>query len=89
MPFSSVSVKSFRRNLRGSDIFGCWGGEEFLILSPYLHLKGAAKMAEKLRRAIEAEEFDGGIRLTTSIGVSEYRSSEATNTLIARADHAL
>jgi len=76
-------------NLRGSDIFGRWGGEEFLILSSYLHLEGAAKMAEKLRLAIEEAEFDGGIRLTTSIGVSEYLSGEAINTLIERADHAL
>lgn len=76
-------------NLRGSDIFGRWGGEEFLILSPYLYLKDAVKMAEKLRLAIEETEFDAGIRLSTSIGVSEYRSGEAATTLIARADSAL
>lgn len=76
-------------NLRGSDIFGRWGGEEFLILSPHLHLKDAVKLAEKLRRAIEETEFDGGIRLSTSVGVSEYRSGEAAASLIARADHAL
>jgi diguanylate cyclase (GGDEF)-like protein len=76
-------------NLRGSDIFGRWGGEEFLILSPYLHLRDAVKMAEKLRLAIERAEFDGGIRLTTSIGVSEYRAGETAAPLIERADHAL
>lgn len=76
-------------NLRGSDIFGRWGGEEFLILSPYLRLKDAVKMAEKLRLAIEESEFDGGIRLSTSIGVGEYRPGEAAAALIERADQAL
>lgn len=76
-------------NLRGSDIFGRWGGEEFLILSPYLHLKDALKMAEKLRLAIESAVFDAGLHLSTSIGVSEYRPGEVMATLIDRADSAL
>lgn len=78
-----------RANLRGSDIFGRWGGEEFLILSPYLRLKDGVRMAEKLRLAIEQAEFDEGIRLSTSIGVGEYRPGEAAAALIERADQAL
>ncbi len=88
-----VVLKQFgeiiQANLRGSDIFGRWGGEEFLVLSPYLHLKDAMKMAEKLRLAIEAAEFNSGIRLSTSIGVSEYHSGETLSGLIERADLAL
>ncbi|MBU1663856.1 MAG: diguanylate cyclase [Gammaproteobacteria bacterium] len=46
-------------------------------------------MAEKLRLAIEEAEFESGIHLSTSIGVSEYRPGEAAATLIERADYAL
>jgi two-component system cell cycle response regulator len=76
-------------NLRGSDIFGRWGGEEFLVIAPHLNLNDAEKMAEKLRYAIEAAEFDSGVHLTTSIGVSEYSPGEPVSELIKRADHAL
>ena len=76
-------------NLRGSDIFGRWGGEEFLVIAPHLGLQDAMKMAEKLRQAIENTPFDGGIRLTTSIGVSEYQSGETIAALLDRADRAL
>jgi len=40
-------------NLRGSDIFGRWGGEEFLVIAPHLNLSDAMKMAEKLREAMK------------------------------------
>lgn len=76
-------------NLRGSDIFGRWGGEEFLVIAPHLGLQDAARMAEKLRQAIENTVFEGGIRLTTSIGVSEYRIGEPVAALLDRADRAL
>ncbi len=75
--------------LRGSDIFGRWGGEEFLVIAPHLTLQDAAKMAEKLRLAIENTTFDGGIHLTTSIGVSEYQNGEPVTALLDRADRAL
>lgn len=82
-------AETIQTNLRGSDIFGRWGGEEFLVISPHLNLNDAEKMAEKLRSAIEAVEFDSGVHLTTSIGVSEYNPGEPTSVLIERADHAL
>jgi diguanylate cyclase (GGDEF)-like protein len=92
-PVGDAVLKRFAEivhaNLRGSDIFGRWGGEEFLVIAPHLHLNDAVKMAEKLRHAIEDAGFDDGIRLTTSIGVSEYRTGEPASALIDRADHAL
>ena len=81
--------ETIQANLRGSDIFGRWGGEEFLVISPHQGLSEAAKMAEKLRRAIETAEFPESIHLTTSIGVSQYRPGESDADVIARADQAL
>ncbi|NTV95688.1 MAG: diguanylate cyclase [Thiobacillus sp.] len=78
-----------RDNVRGSDIVGRWGGEEFLVISPHVGLDNAAKLAEKLRRAVEEAVFAEGVRLTTSIGVAEYRPNERLDDLISRADLAL
>lgn len=82
-------VAIIQSNLRVSDIFGRWGGEEFLVISPHLLLNDALKLAEKLRKAIEEADFPAAIRLTTCIGVSEYRSGERVAELIGRADRAL
>ena len=82
-------AEAIKANLRGSDIFGRWGGEEFLVLSPHLKLAEAKKLADKLRLAIEATEFADAIRLTASIGVSEYHPGETDAVVLARADQAL
>ncbi|MBI5330404.1 MAG: diguanylate cyclase [Betaproteobacteria bacterium] len=76
-------------NLRASDIFGRWGGEEFLVVSPYLDLEGAKKMAEKLRTAVAETAFEPNIRITASIGVARYRHLEAAFEMLERADRAL
>jgi len=75
-------------NLRKTDIFGRWGGEEFLIVLPFTDLKNAFKLAEKLRKIIENYNFNG-IKVTISFGVAEFNKNDNTDTLINRADKAL
>jgi diguanylate cyclase (GGDEF)-like protein len=43
-----------RAQLRGGDIAGRWGGEEFLVLLPRTDLAGAMVVAERIRHATEA-----------------------------------
>lgn len=38
---------------RSADFLSRWGGEEFLILSPNTPLKGAERIAERVRRTVE------------------------------------
>lgn len=78
-----------RGNLRVTDIFGRWGGEEFLIVAPHLSLDEAEKLAEKLRQAVAETAFEEGLCLTVSIGVTEYRDDERDTSLVERADQAL
>lgn len=66
-----------------------WGGEEFIILMPEADIKGAAVLAERLRQAIEAHVFEGGLRITSSFGVAEFISDDTEDTLIHKADTAL
>jgi diguanylate cyclase (GGDEF)-like protein len=78
--------------VRGSDSFGRYGGEEFLLMLPETPAADALVLAERVRAAIEKMRcVEGGseIALTVSIGVAEYRMGEAIGLAVARADEAL
>ena len=68
-----------KNNLRKVDIASRYAGEEFVIIIPDTRKKQAAIVAEKLRdkvaSAVFVEKRDsslGMVRLTVSVGVSEY-----------------
>lgn len=65
--------------LRPSDLLGRIGGEEFAVLLPETKLAEACQVAERIRQALEQDIIhtdEGDIRLTTSIGVAEFRPGE-------------
>ncbi|MFG6464758.1 GGDEF domain-containing protein [Roseateles sp. DXS20W] len=79
-------------NLRASDIFGRWGGEEFLIACRGTRIRDAARLAEKLRERIERSEITGPvgrIELTASFGVALAPPGGSTADALKRADAAL
>ena len=81
-----------RTLLRGVDMVGRYGGEEFVILLPETNLESARLVAERLRQTIAKEPFatdSGPLRITISIGVAEAIKREILGTLIERADAAL
>jgi two-component system, cell cycle response regulator len=47
-------AQRLRDQLRGGDIAGRWGGEEFLVILPRTDLDGAIQVAERIRGATEA-----------------------------------
>ena len=64
-------------NLRGSDLAARYGGEEFVLLLPETPKDAALRIAEELRRTVEAHDFPGGERqplgrVTISIGVGSF-----------------
>jgi len=75
--------------IRGQDLFARWGGEEFVILSPSRDMEGAKQFAEKIRGAIASHTFPGVKRLTCSLGLTEYKLKESTESFLRRADTAL
>jgi len=75
--------------IRQSDIFGRWGGEEFIVVLHDCSQEEAAKKAEALRRLIAGHTFSNGIRLTCSFGVAGLKDDEDSGSLIRRADEAL
>ena len=78
-----------RDRVRGADIPGRWGGEEFMLLCPETTRSGAVELAETLRNDIEGKEFGIAERVTASFGVAEYRSGERREQLIERVDRGL
>lgn len=79
--------------LRNVDIFGRWGGEEFVALLPETTADGAAMIAERLRKSVSETILnfnDHRIPLTVSIGVAQYRDGEtAIDAPLSRADAAV
>ena len=80
--------------LRNTDVFGRYGGEEFVQILPQTDLAGAMADAQRLRRRISAMELELPITrsvgpLTVSIGVAQYIPHETIDMAFARADQAL
>ncbi|MGD6844964.1 GGDEF domain-containing protein [Bacillus infantis] len=74
--------------LTDAELFGRWGGEEFIILTPKTE-ESAAQMAEKLRKVIMESSFPPAGNQTASFGVTRYRSGDTVDSLLSRADQGL
>jgi UDP-glucose 6-dehydrogenase len=67
--------------IRKDDIFGRYGGEEFVILLPNTDAKTAFELAERIRKAVEGHQFkyeSHKIRQTVSSGVSQLNKNITT-----------
>ncbi|MGF6558065.1 diguanylate cyclase (GGDEF)-like protein [Pseudomonas sp. S30_BP2TU TE3576] len=83
---------SIKNQLRNVDMVFRYGGEEFLILLSNTCREAAAMVGERLRFAVQSEEYlaDGHtIVLTVSIGCSTLLPGESAESLLRRADSAL
>jgi diguanylate cyclase (GGDEF)-like protein len=77
------------RTRRDSDVFGRWGGEEFLLIAPSLGLDEAHSAAERLRQVLEVADSEVSAPVTASFGVSDYRFGDGVASMLKRADEAL
>ena len=78
--------------LRGSDLLGRLGGEEFALLLPSTPLTGAHILAERIRGEVEMMRLatpSGELAFTISIGVCEFDEDKGFDVLLNRADKAL
>ncbi len=86
-------IKRATPHLRKSDMLARYGGEEFAVIMPETDGKGAVIVAEKIRRTIEKIEFlykKDIVRLTVSIGASQVKEGDASQTdVFDRADTAV
>jgi diguanylate cyclase (GGDEF)-like protein/PAS domain S-box-containing protein len=79
--------------MRGTDICGRLGGEEFAILLPDTDREKATLVAERLRHRVAAQPVnlgtDKACAATLSIGVTQYRDGDDLDRMLLRADQAL
>ncbi|MDR2076047.1 MAG: GGDEF domain-containing protein [Desulfovibrio sp.] len=76
-------------SLRRDDIIARYGGEEFITLLPFASGAQAARIAEKLRVAVEEHTFGNLPGVTVSVGYTAYKHGDTMETFIQRADLAL
>lgn len=78
--------------LRGEDLLGRLGGEEFVVVLPDADETAARASAERLRHAVEAAEFSAQHRripLSISVGVAVIDDGDDFASLLRRADQAM
>lgn len=85
-----------RASIRGEDFLARYGGEEFTIVMDGMNFRNALKKAQQLCRSIASTRYatnemqtDDYLCMTISIGVTQYKKSDAVCDIIARADKAL
>ena len=88
-------AKTLVENLKGRDIIARYGGEEFIILLPQTNVEDAVYVANTLRETLATKQVKRrktnetlGI-VTISIGATQYKVGEETDSFINRADEAL
>ena len=78
--------------VRISDTLFRYGGEEFCVLLPRTRARGAARVGERVRRAVGALRIPAGaetIRLSVSLGVASFAPGDSAAALLGKADAAL
>jgi diguanylate cyclase (GGDEF)-like protein/PAS domain S-box-containing protein len=86
-------VSLCQQNLRADDLFGRYGGEEFIALMPEISLHQAESAARRLQSKIRLLQVDtpsGKVSITVSIGIASLDTRHNTmDALISGADKAL
>jgi diguanylate cyclase (GGDEF)-like protein len=86
-------ARRIRGALRFGDVLGRYGGEEFVIGLPGMHVEDASAMGERIRQAVGSQPIycgEVGIGITISIGVAALHDGLAGfDAAIKRADRAL
>ena len=84
--------KLLNESLRDTDIIARWGGEEFLILTPFTDVKNATIAAEKLRKNVEDHSFTAAgqkVHITITCGVADLQPTKPFEDALKQADKML
>jgi diguanylate cyclase (GGDEF)-like protein len=83
-------ARVLRDSLRGSDIVGRYGGEEFAIAFPDCSAADAGRALNTVRTQLDAAITVGGLpKFTASFGITEMEPGEELIAVLRRADEAL
>lgn len=82
-------VDQVKRFVSQKDIIGRWGGEEFIMISPYSSKEKALRVSESIRKGVEEMEFEKVGHITVSGGVTVLRREDTLESVFKRVDDAL
>lgn len=83
---TSTLINGFIRN---TDLFGRWGGEEFVLVSVNTDEVSLMMLAEKIREMVDTHDFGLRENITVSIGAAMVHPKDTILSLVDRADEAL
>ncbi len=85
-----IVSKTLKDNIRGDDLIGRWGGEEFIAVIKVESKEELNIIAEKLRMLVSKSSYmleqSKSISVTISIGGTIFKEGEDITSLISRAD---
>jgi len=87
-----VLANALKKSVRVTDFISRFGGEEFVIIMPNSDLKQILGPLEKIRKTIKSIPFkfkDKNLRITISIGASQFKKEDSILEVFDRADSAL
>lgn len=83
-------AKVIKKIARNEDLVGRFGGEEFIIILIGADKGGGERFAERLRQKTEQMKVPGlPVKITISLGVTDFLTTDTTGSAIKRADEAL
>ena len=83
-------AEALREYLRPTDLVARFGGDEFSVLLPDLHIKQARQTAERIRQQIAGMSPPSlATAVTVSIGLAQRTPNDDVATLVQRADAAM
>ncbi len=85
-------ARTLEHNLRGNDLLGRWGGEEFLVILPGATAEALEQAAERLRIMVEGSSMvhdTERLGVTISVGGTLARRGESADSALRRADGCL
>lgn len=81
--------KAIREHVRGSDVAGRWGGDEFMLLLRGAEGLVAKHVVERIRKAVRDFRLPDGSQFTLSVGIAVAQPGDTQAILFKRADAAL
>ncbi|MCK9491535.1 MAG: diguanylate cyclase [Sulfurimonas sp.] len=82
-------TKMITNLVRKSDIFGRFGGEEFLIICPHTTQEEAFVLSQKLKEEVSSYHFNKVGYKTISLGIAQLTDDDDAQSLVKKADIAL
>jgi len=75
-----------KKNIRESDIFGRWGGDEFVLVCGYSSQDATIELASKIQKRVATHKWECSANVTVTLGIAFYNKNDDATSIIKRAD---